>query len=299
MLAKSGNPFDSARHLYEVKWDGIRAVTLVEHDSYRILSRAGNDLTRRYPELAVVSRLPAGTVLDGEIVVLEDGRPNFELALRHRARSSAQATPAAPPQYVVFDLLYRAFQSSMEQPLLERRAPLPELVGSCRSDLVTTSDGFVGAGIRFYREMCARGLEGVVAKRLDSRYLPGKRSDAWIKMKRRIHLNCVVLGYLDKEGEDFQSLIVATDRGEGLRYAGRVGTGFTAAQRREIKAMLRRLHRERPLLPPPDEPGLRQLLAPALWVEPELFCVVSCLELTSAGIMRAPVFEGLVAEGAQ
>ena len=297
MLAKPGRPFDSARHLYEVKWDGIRAIALVEGGGYRLLSRTGHDLTDRYSELAALARLPAGTMLDGEVVVLENGIPNFEAALRHRRRSGAAASQPAP-RYMVFDLLYRSFQSTMDRPLLERRAPLPELVDGCRSPLVISSDGLVGAGIRFYREVCARGIEGVMAKRVDSRYLPGRRTDAWLKIKRRLHLNCVVLGYLDKEGDDFQSLIVATDRGNGLRYAGRVGTGFTAAQRGALKRVLVRRRRATGLLPVADQPALRQLPDPVCWVDPVVFCVVSCLEFSSSGVMRAPVFEGLVEEPA-
>ena len=301
MLAKLGQPFDSDRHLYEVKWDGIRAVTLVEGGGYRMLSRRGNNLTGNYPELAAVARMPAGTVVDGEIVVLNDGRPDFELALRRDRQGSRSPTGGdTPAMYLVFDVMYRRFAPTTELPLLERREPLADLVSACQSGHIAVSDGFIGAGVQFYREICERELEGVVAKRVDSRYLPGRRSDAWVKMKRRIHYHCVVLGYLDKEGNDFQSLVVATEQesGIGLRYAGRVGTGFDAAQRREVNALLRRHRCAAPLLPLPADPALRQPLDEVCWVEPELFCVVSCLELTSAGLLRAPVFEGLIREAA-
>ena len=301
MLATPGEPFDSERHLYEVKWDGIRAVTLAEGGRYRLLSRRGNDLTGNYPELGVLARLPAGTVMDGEIVVLNEGRPDFELALRRDRGSSRGLAPgSAAAIYLVFDLMYRNFAPITELSLLERREPLSALVGGCRSSHVALSDGFIGAGVQFYREVCRRNLEGVIAKRVDSRYLPGRRSAAWIKIKRRIRYHCVVLGFLDKEGADFQSLLVATERepGAGLRYAGRVGTGFDAEQRREVHALLRRHRSAAPLLPRPDDLSARHQWGQVCWVEPVLFCVVSCLELTSAGLMRAPVFEGLVRESA-
>ena len=301
MLATPGAPFDSERHLYEVKWDGIRAVTLAEGGGYRLLSRRGNDLTGNYPELAALARLPAGTVVDGEIVVLNEGRPDFELALRRdRGSSRAAARGSTPAIYLVFDVMYRSFAPITELPLLERREPLSDLVERCESGHVALSDGFIGAGVPFYREVCRRNLEGVVAKRVDSRYLPGRRSDAWIKIKRRIRYHCVVLGFLDKEGADFQSLLVATEQeaGAGLRYAGRVGTGFDAEQRREINALLRRHGSAAPLLPRPDDLSVRHQWDQVCWVEPVLFCVVSCLELTRAGVMRAPVFEGLIRESA-
>ena len=242
MLAKPGTPFDSDRHLYEVKWDGIRAVALVEEDGYRLLSRAGNDLTGNYPELAPLARLPAGTIVDGEIVVFNEGRPDFEYVLRRDRRAGSPESAATPACYLVFDLMYREFAPLTELPLLERRRPLADLVDGCGSGHVVLSDGLVGAGVAFYREVCGRNLEGVVAKRVDSRYLPGRRSDAWIKIKRRISYHCVVLGFLDKdEGADFRSLLIATEReaGSGLRYAGRVGTGFDEEQRSEMNALLR------------------------------------------------------------
>ena len=302
MLAKPGAPFDSDRHLYEVKWDGIRAVTLAEGGGYRLLSRAGNDLTGNYPELAALARLPAGTIVDGEIVVLNEGRPDFEYVLRRDRRGATSPEAGATPAlYLVFDLMYREFARVTELPLLERRQPLADLVNGCGSGHIVVSDGFVGAGVAFYHEVCRRKLEGVVAKRVDSRYLPGRRSDAWIKIKRRDRYHCVVLGFLDKEeGADFQSLLIATERevGAGLRYAGRVGTGFDEEQRREIHALLRRHRSAAPLLPPTADLSARHQWDQVCWVEPVLFCVVSCVELTSAGVMRAPVFEGLIRETA-
>ena len=301
MLAKPGEPFDSERHLYEVKWDGIRAVTLVQGCGYRLVSRRGVDLTANYPELAALARLPAGTIVDGEIVALNQGRPDFEYILRRDRRGpTSPDTNRTPAIYLVFDLMYREFAPVTELPLLQRRQPLADLVSGCGSGHVALSDGVMGAGVQFYHEVCRRNLEGVVAKRVDSRYLPGRRSDAWIKIKRRVRYHCVVLGFLDKEGSDFQSLLVATERqpGAGLRYAGRVGTGFDEEQRREINALLRRHRSAAPLLPRPDDLSARHQWDQVCWVEPVLFCVVSCLELTSAGMLRAPVFEGLIRESA-
>ena len=138
-----------------------------------------------------------------------------------------------------------------------------------------------------------------MAKRLDSRYLPGRRSDAWVKIKRRISYHCLVLGFIDKEGRDFQSVAVATERepGAGLHYAGRVGSGFNDAERGELNALLRRHPCAEPLLPLPADRPAREQLDQMTWVAPVLFCVVSCVEMTAGGMLRAPVFERLVREG--
>lgn len=298
MLAASGPPFDSDRHLFEVKWDGIRAVTMVDRDGVHMRSRRGSDLTGNYPELAVLERLPPGTMVDGEIVVLNEGRPDFEFALRRDRRGPGTADGDRPALYLAFDLMYRDYAPTMELPLTERRAPLAELVDACGSSHVAFSEGIVGAGVKFYGEVCARAMEGVMAKRLDSRYLPGKRSDAWVKIKRRISYHCLVLGYLDKEGGDFQSLAVATERapGAGLHYAGRVGSGFDAAERAQLNDLLRSHRCAQPLLPLPADRSARDQLDQMCWVEPVLFCVVSCVEMTAGGMLRAPVFERLVRE---
>ena len=300
MLATSGPPFDSDRHLFEVKWDGIRAVTMVDRGRSRMLSRRGTDLTGNYPELAILERLPPGTMVDGEIVVLNEGRPDFEYVLRRDRRGpGAAAAGAQPAAYLAFDLMYLRYEPIMELPLTERRARLAELVEACGTSHVAFSEGIVGAGVRFYREVCERAMEGVMAKRLDSRYLPGRRSDAWVKIKRRISYHCLVLGFIDKEGRDFQSLAVATERapGAGLHYAGRVGSGFDAVERGELNDLLRRHRCAEPLLPMPADRSARDQLDQMSWVEPVLFCVVSCVEMTGGGMLRAPVFERLVREG--
>ena len=302
MLATSGQPFDSDRHLFEMKWDGIRAVTMVDEHGCRMLSRRGSDLTGNYPELTALRRLPPGTVVDGEIVVLNEGRPDFEFVLRRDRRGpDAPDGDGQPAIYLVFDLMYLDFAPVIELPLTERRRPLADLVAACRSSNVALSEGIVGAGVRFYREVCERAMEGVMAKRLDSRYLPGRRSDAWVKIKRRVSYHCVVLGFLDKEGNDFQSLAVATERqpGAGLRYAGRVGTGFSDAERREVNGLLRRRRRAAPLLPLPADRSAREQLDQMCWVEPVMFSVVSCVGMTAGGMLRAPVFERLLREDSE
>jgi bifunctional non-homologous end joining protein LigD len=187
MLAKPGVPFDSSEHLFEIKWDGTRVLAFVDSRGYRMANRHRADVTERYPELGFLNDLPAGTLLDGEVVVLRQGKPDFGMLLsRNQARSPLKIQSLArtlPATYVVFDLLYDRFDSLMALPLWARRQRLEAVVRACANGRLVFSEGIVGPGRAFFEVVCAEGLEGVVAKRLDGRYRPGRR--AWTKIKPR------------------------------------------------------------------------------------------------------------------
>jgi ATP-dependent DNA ligase len=187
MLAKPGVPFDSQEHLFELKWDGTRVLAFVDSNGYRLVNRHRADVTDRYPELEFLDNLPKGVILDGEVVVLRQGKPDFGLLLsRNQARASLKIQTLAqtfPATYVVFDLLYDRFESLLALPLQARRQRLETPVRDCANSRLVFSEGIVGAGRAFFEAVCRKGLEGVVAKRLDSRYRPGRR--AWIKIKPR------------------------------------------------------------------------------------------------------------------
>jgi ATP-dependent DNA ligase len=189
MLAQPGTPFDSDDFLFEVKWDGARALAFIEEGSFRLLSRQGLDRRARYPELAGLAHGPAGTVLDGEIVVLQNGQPDFRrLQAREQTRTPLRirlASQACPVTYVVFDLLYEAYRPLLAYSLTRRRQRLERLVERLAMPQVAVSAGIVGAGRALFQEVCRRGLEGMVAKRLSSRYQPGRRCEAWRKIKPR------------------------------------------------------------------------------------------------------------------
>jgi ATP-dependent DNA ligase len=189
MLAQPATPFDSDDFLFEVKWDGARALAFIEPGSFRLLSRRGLDRSERYPELAGLAYGPAGTVLDGEIVVLQNGQPDFRrLQAREQTRTPLRirlASQTCPVTYVVFDLLYEAYRPLLAEPLTQRRQRLERLVATLAMPEVVVSAGIVGAGRAWFEEVCRRGLEGMVAKRLSSRYQPGRRSEAWRKIKPR------------------------------------------------------------------------------------------------------------------
>ncbi len=187
MLAKRGTPFDSSQHLFEIKWDGTRVLAFVESHGYRLVNRHRADVTERYPELGFLNNLPAGIVLDGEVVVLRQGKPDFSLLLsRNQARASLKIQSLArtiPATYIVFDLLYHRFESLLVLPLWARQQRLETLVRACADSRLVFSEGIVGQGRAYFEAVCRKGLEGVVAKRLDGRYRPGRR--AWIKIKPR------------------------------------------------------------------------------------------------------------------
>ena len=292
MLSRIGSAFDAPTHLFEIKWDGVRAISYVESGAHRLHGRQRRDLATRYPELAFLAQLPSGCVLDGELVVLgSDGRPDFPSILRREnasAKSAAAALAQQPVVYVVFDLLYERHASLLALPLRERRSRLERLVAGCGHARLVLSEGVVGAGQSLFAAVQERGLEGMVAKRLDSAYLPGERTDAWQKVKQVHQLHCVILGYEPDGERDFKSLIVASDVDGELRCVGKVGSGIGEAERRELRA---RLFTQRALRPIVD-PGM-----PGVWVEPTLFCTVNFLERTASGALRAPVFVALAAGG--
>ncbi len=187
MLAQPGVPFDSSQHLFEIKWDGTRVLAFVEQGGYRLVNRHRADVTDRYPELGFLNDLPVGTALDGEVVVLRQGKPDFGLLLsRNQTRASFRIQFLArvlPVTYVVFDLLYERYKSLLAQPLGTRRKRLEKLIQGCAHPRLVFSQGVVGPGKAFFAEICRLGLEGMMAKRLVSRYRPGRRTGAWIKIK--------------------------------------------------------------------------------------------------------------------
>jgi DNA ligase D-like protein (predicted ligase) len=287
MLAKAGQPFDSDKHLFEIKWDGTRALAFVDRRGHQILNRRKVDMTGRYPEFEfLATAIDKGTVLDGEIVVLKGGKPDFNaLQKREHARSKRKITmvpKSTPATFVAFDLLFDAYEVLLERPLAERRERLREVVRRCGNPRLIMSEGVIGSGAGYFAEACKLGLEGIVAKRLDSRYLAGKRSDAWIKIKRQEEYTCAVVGFVPAETitRDFSALVVAAQIDGEMQCVGRVGTGFNAKLRERINAYLWSHLREQPVIPCREK---------ARWVELGLYCTIRCMERTKGGQLRAPV----------
>lgn len=281
MLAVLGSPFDSEEHIYELKWDGYRALLFRDDGVHRLMSRNAVDLSGHFPELAFLAVLPPGTVLDGEVVALVEGKPDFE-SLRSRDRGRDVRIV-----YYVFDLLYEGFEPVMALPLMERKERLGRLLAPFLQEGLALNGYVETAGTLFFGKVKDEGLEGIMAKRKGSLYLPGKRDDAWTKIKGSRDIYCVIIGYTPGEGgAGFKSLIVASEIDGVLKYVGKVGTGFSRRFREELFRTMERLVAAVPLVPCPEQ---------GIWIRPELYCIVRYAEFTNAGLLRAPVFKSLAA----
>jgi bifunctional non-homologous end joining protein LigD len=300
MLAMTGAvPRDLENWALEMKWDGVRALAYIEKGRVRLMSRTERDITVTYPEL---SRLGAATthkqlLVDGEIVVFgASGWPEFEaLQPRMHVASASQAALLAgqtPVTYLVFDLLQMDGRPLLDLEYRERRALLEEL--ALAGPNWQTPPSFPGPDFGAVRSVSvSHGMEGLVAKRLDSRYLPGVRTDHWRKIKNVRSQEAVVAGYKPGKGNrtgQVGSLLIGVNDASGLIYAGHVGTGFTDETLRMLGERLRPLRRA---TSPFDGPVPPEHARPAVWVEPRLVAEVSFDRWTKAGRMRAPVYKGL------
>jgi bifunctional non-homologous end joining protein LigD len=298
MLAGSGElPAREEKWSFEVKWDGVRAIAYIKPGRLRLESRNLNDITETYPEVRGILR-DLGmreAVFDGEIVAFgDDGRPSFERLQRRINVSSAGAvrrlSASTPVVYAIFDLLYLDGHSLMALPYEERRARLDAL--ELGGPAWRAPANHPGRGRALLDATEAQGLEGIVAKRLDSRYEPGRRTGAWIKIKHVTRQELVICGWLPGEGrrtDRIGALLMGywTDDGR-LDYAGRVGTGFTERTLNELARTLAPLRRADS--PFDDAPKLPRN---AEYVEPDLVAEIEFREWTTEGVMRAPSFKGL------
>src|SRR3990172_9470562 len=302
LAALGGQPFDSPSHIFEVKWDGVRALAFIEGGEVRIQDRYLREVTALYPELRSLARqAEAGTVLDGEIVVLDgDGRP--ELArLRERlgapgGEEARRLAAEAPVTFQAFDILYWRGESVMDRPLWRRKLLLHR---ATRPAGVLAVPGFLEReGVAFFEAAREHGLEGVLAKEREGPYLRGQRTAAWLKLKVHQKEEFVVGGYTfgggwGPEGRPrrgpFESLLLGLyDEDGALRYAGEVAGGYTKADAGDITLALDALASKE--CPFAEEPASRRLV---FWCRPELVATVRFAEWTAEGLLRFPVFEAL------
>lgn len=278
--------------LYEVKWDGVRVLADVRTGQVRLWSRNERDVTPAYPELAGLAAL-GDTLLDGEVVLLDDGRPSFTaLAERMHVRDPRRAgalAAARPVTYLVFDVLRHDGRDLASQPLTERRAvleslPLPEHV--------QVSPAY-DDGDDLWQVTAAHGLEGVVAKRRDAAYRPGRRSPDWVKSAHRRTRTALVGGWRPEStgtGRLGAVLLGAPDADGGLRYLCRAGSGLTGAAARAVRDLLRPL--ERAASPFGDDVPAVDARG-ALWTAPVVVVDVLYLTRTPTGRLRQPVVRGV------
>jgi bifunctional non-homologous end joining protein LigD len=275
--------------LFEVKWDGYRALGYVHGGEARLVSRNGNDLTERFAAVAGALERAARSpecVVDGEVCALdESGRPSFS--------AMQQGKPGTPFVYAVFDVLEIDGHPLVGLPLTERRERLERLLDP-REKTVQLSAAF-DDGAALLAAAVEQRLEGVMAKRRGSRYAEGRRTRDWLKVKTHGEQEFVVVGYTKGEGRragSFGSLVLAVDEGGTLRWVGNAGTGFTERTIAELLAALEPLRAaSSPLAVVPKMPRVRR--ADVIWVRPELVAEVKFTEWTHDGHLRAPVYLGL------
>jgi bifunctional non-homologous end joining protein LigD len=288
-------PRDEENWAFEMKWDGMRVLLAVEGGTLTLTSRRGNDATSRFPELRPLAEAlgSVDALLDGEIVALDaDGRPSFEaLQPRMQVGSASVARRLAaerPTVCMLFDVLWLDGHSTCALAYTDRRTLLEQL--ALAGPTWQTPGTTIGNGRAVFAAAQELGMEGVVAKRLDSTYQPGRRSDAWRKVKATLGQEMVVGGWLDGSGRlegRLGSLLVGYYEDGRLHYAGRVGSGLDEQKRSILESALADLARDTspfhavPKLPHPH------------WVEPKLVVEVRFQNWTGAGMMRAPRYRGL------
>ncbi len=291
-------PADEAGWALEIKWDGMRALAFVAHGEVRLQSANLADITARFPEMAALA--PAlgdhRVVLDGELVALgPSGRPSFG-ALQHRMHvadpgEATRRALAEPVTYMIFDVVHLDGHDVTAVPYADRRRLLAGLVTPGPTwQLPAYHHG--GDGAALLAAVSERGLEGLLAKRLDSRYEPGRRSPSWRKIKVRRRQEFVVGGWAHGErarAGTLGSLLVGYFESGALRYAGKVGTGFTDRELARLAAQLAALT----VASTPFDPAPPALVSRrARWVAPELVAEVAFAEWTDAGILRHPAYLG-------
>ena len=301
MLATAGPVPTGEGWGFEFKWDGVRAIVDVQPDQARISSRTGRDASPSYPELSGQAGLPAmfggrRAILDGEIVAFDErGVPSFAvLQQRMHVRAPSRGLVAAVPvQLYVFDLLMLDGNATIGLPYRRRREMLEQL--SLSGPLVRTPPMFTGSGTDLLDVARDTGLEGVLAKRLDSPYQPGQRSRAWIKSPLEQTVEVVVGGWKPGAGRragKIGSLLVGSyDPGGHLTYAGHVGTGFTEHALRSLQGRLAPLELD---VSPFDSQVPREHARQAHWVRPALVGEVAFRNITPDGLLRHPSWRGLL-----
>ncbi|MDQ2942589.1 MAG: non-homologous end-joining DNA ligase [Candidatus Dormibacteraeota bacterium] len=300
MMAKLGSaiPTPDTAWGFEFKWDGIRAAAYVDGGRVRLLSRTGEDITTRYPEMHAMGRALGSSevILDGEIVALDEkGRPSFEEIQQRMGLTSEseirRKMKLVPVTYMLFDLLWLDGHSVMDQPYTERRRRLEAL--KLAGDSWQTPPYEKGGGKTMLEASAKAGLEGIVAKKLASKYEPGRRSGAWVKVKNRNRQELVIGGWLDGEGKrrghPGALLVGYYDKGKFV-YAGKVGTGFSDANLEKLQALME------PLEQPNSSFVVGSPPKKANFIKPKLVAEFEFVEWTKSGQLRAPAFKGLRAE---
>lgn len=288
-------PFDSDEWIYEVKWDGYRAVSFLNKGKIEIKSRNNKSFNEKfYPIYDELKTFKMDAILDGEVVVVgAEGKANFGALQNWRSEADGELV------YYVFDVLWYQGQDLKDLPLMERKAILSQILPTSKTIII--SQDFETSGIEFLEAARKMDLEGIMAKRKDSLYHTKARTKDWLKIKANKRQEVVIAGYTlnDDSSKLFSSLLVGVYDGKELIYTGKVGTGFNEQDQRDIMALFKPLITKKvPFAAEPDvnKPSRFRPNPPhatVTWLKPELLCEVTFTEITSDGVMRHPSFQGL------
>ena len=299
LAATAERPFSSPDFLFEIKWDGVRAIAYVG-DTLTLMSRNGRDFAAQFPELAELKELAPGTVLDGEIVVMRQKKPDMQSLLSRLQVQGGPVKDAPPVTYIVFDILERGGQPLIDQPYTVRREILRSAVRE--GPHVIISEPVETRGVEYYRAAIGQGLEGIMAKRKDSRYEPGVRSGAWLKVRAELTCDCIIAGYTRGQGGRSTTLgallLALYDDGDAgnrgspgtahnLVYIGKVGSGFSEGDLVHFRELFALYPANTPTLPEVRGEG------PVVWLRPELVCEIAYQQVTRNRRLRIPRFRRL------
>lgn len=285
LIAEMREPFDSTDYIYELKLDGERCLAYLDTNGTVLLNKRNFNLNPRFPELTSIhTAVNNKCILDGEIAILVDGKPDFSEVKRRSIITNKIKIELAlnkhPACFTAFDILYFNGKQVTDMSLMERKVLLVKLIKE--NDRIAISRYIEGQGKALYSAAEKQDLEGVVAKRKVSLYQMGKRTKDWIKFKNLKDDDFVILGYIEKEN-NVVSIILGQYRDNTIVYKGHVTLGVS----REDFSIISRIPQiENPL---PKEEGNEG----AYWILPELVCTVKYMELTSAGGLRQPIYKGL------
>lgn len=286
MLAKIGEePFSDPDWVFEVKWDGYRAVAEVDKGKVKLYSRNGLTFEKKYPEIAAaLTEWNDTAIIDGEIVALdEEANPNFQL-LQHYSEAPENTSLV----YYVFDLLEYKGKEMYDKPLLERKELLKKILP--QNSAIRYCEHVEKEGLKFFDWAKSKNIEGVVAKKADSHYYPDKRSNEWKKIRNHNIQEVVIAGFTEPQGsrKHFGSLVLGMYDGKQLHYVGHVGTGFDDQSLKELYArMIKLKQKETPFKKMPKQ------VKRVTWLKPELVCNIKYTEWTRDKQLRHPVFMGL------
>lgn len=286
LIGESGEPFDSPDYIYELKLDGERCLAYLDKSETVLQNKRKLLMNTRFPELNDIHKnLKVRCILDGELTVIIDGKPNFEEVKRRSLMSNRFKIDLAlskyPACFTAFDILYYKDGTVIDKPLLQRKALLQKAIKS-ENERIATTRYIEGQGVALYNAAAEQGLEGVVAKRNDSLYSMGNRTKDWIKFKNLADDDFVILGYIEKDN-NVVSLVLGQYQGKEMVYKGHVTLGVS---REDFKIISTQKIAKPPLEPPKGNEN-------AVWLKPDLVCTVKYMELTSNGGLRQPVYKGL------